>query len=142
MHPEFRLLIRFVDGEASRREARTVQKHLETCPDCRAEVDRLRRTMEIIDQYPVPPVGDVLARMREWLDRRSGHPAANSRRQVVVAAIQPFLGANGAQTVIGRVSPGDADLISTVEPVLADFLGRRTAQILVDGIIDVAITRR
>lgn len=44
-HPDDLELLRYVDGELSSREARRVRQHLETCWQCRADLEGLERTI-------------------------------------------------------------------------------------------------
>ena len=44
-HPEDGLLLRYLDGELPRRQARQVRTHLETCWQCRAQVEELEATI-------------------------------------------------------------------------------------------------
>ena len=44
-HPEDGLLLRYLDGELPGRKARQVRTHLETCWQCRAQVDELEATI-------------------------------------------------------------------------------------------------
>jgi hypothetical protein len=45
------LLYEELNAEARRR----VEAHLETCPACRTELEAHRRTLRLLDQWPVPP---------------------------------------------------------------------------------------
>lgn len=44
-HPDDLQLLRYVDGELPAREARAVRQHLETCWQCRTELEELERTI-------------------------------------------------------------------------------------------------
>jgi len=142
MHPEPSRLTRFVDGELTGRELRNVQRHLSACPECRAEAERIRLALVPGNPPAVPPVEDLLTGMRQWRDRQTRDPFANSRRkQRVAREIAPFLGSAGAEEILSRVRPEGDNLIPTVEPVLTSFLGRRAAERLVNHVVDAAIVR-
>ncbi len=63
LHPEEAALLRLVDGELPAAEAQEVERHLEGCPECRAEVEGLRATLaecigyreEVLDRLLPPP---------------------------------------------------------------------------------------
>jgi Putative zinc-finger len=139
MHPDFSLLIRFMDGEISGRQLRKLQAHLAACPDCRAEAASLR--LEAAPELPaVPPVSDLLAGMRQWWNRQTGDPIASRQRiQRVAREIAPFLGTGGAEQILARVTPEGGNLIPNVEPVLAAFLGRRAAQGVIDNVMAIVV---
>jgi hypothetical protein len=44
-HPEAELLLPYLDGELSARQARQVRKHVEACWQCRAELEELEKTV-------------------------------------------------------------------------------------------------
>jgi hypothetical protein len=44
-HPESELLLRYLDGELSPRQARRVRRHLEACWQCRNELEELQETV-------------------------------------------------------------------------------------------------
>ena len=50
-HPEQPLLLRFIDGELPARKSRQVERHVEACWDCRAEVEALKRTVAECVRY-------------------------------------------------------------------------------------------
>jgi anti-sigma factor RsiW len=68
-HPEQSLLLRYIDGELPGRKARTIQRHLEACWECRTEVEEFQKTVAECVRYrkqflaealPTPP--------QEWRD--------------------------------------------------------------------------
>jgi anti-sigma factor RsiW len=68
-HSEQALLLRYIDGELPGRKSRAVQRHLEACWECRAEVEELQKTVAECVRYrkqfltaalPAPP--------QEWRD--------------------------------------------------------------------------
>ena len=68
---------------------------------------------------------------------QGGKPAPPRRDPRQIASIlTPYLGASGAQSVLRPVAGNHANLLSTVEPVLAMFLGAAAASRLTERIID------
>jgi hypothetical protein len=59
----------------------------------------------------------------------------------VAAEIGPFLGKQAAQRLLDPVSDTGEDLLCSIEPVLAGFLGEEAAAELVNRVVDVAIVR-
>jgi anti-sigma factor RsiW len=71
-HPEQSLLLRYIDGELAARKSRQVERHVEACQDCRAEIEELKKTVAecvrhrkefLADAMPQPPQawGDIYA---------------------------------------------------------------------------------
>ena len=69
-HPEQSLLLRYIDGELAARKSRQVERHMEACWDCRAEIEELKRTVAecvryrkefLVEAMPEPPQawGDI-----------------------------------------------------------------------------------
>src|SRR6266545_1361925 len=63
-HPEHLDLLRYLDGELKGGEARRVKRHLETCWECRTEVEEMEKTIGECVRYrknvihtclPTPP---------------------------------------------------------------------------------------
>ena len=63
-HPEEDALLRYLDGELSAGKARRVERHLETCEECRTELEELKSTVAECARYhqdalaaslPAPP---------------------------------------------------------------------------------------
>jgi len=84
--------------------------------------------------------GGIFAAMRQW------RAAANSAGKVgptlhrrVAVELRPYLGSSAAGAVLDDVSDSSANLLSTIEPVLAGFLGARAASLLVSRIVDTLI---
>ncbi len=50
-HPEQSLLLRYIDGELPGRKSRQVERHVEACWDCRAEVEELKKTVAECVRY-------------------------------------------------------------------------------------------
>lgn len=85
-HPEQSALLRLLDGELRPREARHVERHMESCWECRAELEELKKTVADCMRYrnefvaqamPEPPQtwGDIyagFARIDRDTPQRSG----------------------------------------------------------------------
>ena len=63
-HPEQSLLLRYIDGELPGRKARSIQRHLEACWECRTEVEEFQKTVAdcmryrkqvLVEELPAPP---------------------------------------------------------------------------------------
>ncbi len=50
-HPEQASLLRYIDGELSAGESRRLERHMEACWDCRAEVEELKKTVAECVRY-------------------------------------------------------------------------------------------
>lgn len=59
----------------------------------------------------------------------------------VAREIEPYLGYYAVQSLVGRVSENNDNLLSTIEPVLARFLGSRAASSLVSRVVDSVILK-
>ncbi len=107
-HPGEESLLRYADGELSRRAAREVRGHLEACWQCRAELEQIQATVAECVRYhtevlgthlPPPPapwadIHEKFARIdaqpltwRERAARVIDFPARHVRRWVPVAAV-------------------------------------------------------
>jgi Putative zinc-finger len=105
-HPEQSLLLRYIDGELDARKSRQVERHVEACWDCRAEIEELKRTVAecvryrkqfLVEAMPEPPQawGDIysaFARIDRDMPRRTG------LLQLVRGMGSPFRLAVGAAT--------------------------------------------
>jgi hypothetical protein len=92
---------------------------------------------------PEPEAGpdllaDVLARARDW---NAGQEPAKTK-EVLTDGVRPYLGARATETIVSGAAPDGHDLLSSVEPVLAIFLGRRAAGRLVTRVFDRVLVRR
>ena len=96
---------------------------------------------EAAPQKP-PEYGALWAAMRHWeADRSQADPGGMVVKGRVATAIGPFLGREGARLLLQRVSGDNRNLLSTIEPVLADFLGTRASSELVNHVVDAAMMR-
>jgi hypothetical protein len=77
----------------------------------------------------------VLASLRNW---ESSRPAVKRK---VATAIEAYLGRQATERVLGPVSESGENVLSTIEPVLALFLGNRTASRLVSQVVTESIVR-
>lgn len=91
------------------------------------------------------PGEDVLARIRLAIDNWTAEPAAQRTgeplKQRVAHEIAPYLGAQASRRIVTGVADSCEDLLSTVEPVLALFLGGRAAARLVDHLVEAVLVR-
>lgn len=55
MHEEMRSLLNaYLDGELHGRRERELEAHLQTCPDCRSELEQLRQVSKTLQAAPAP----------------------------------------------------------------------------------------
>ena len=137
MHPTLEVLLQFSDCSLGGWRGRKVKKHLAKCEDCRLLAARLRLHAPPVEKWQVRPVEQVLSGIRRWAADRNTEPDAVKIR--VAAEIGRYLGPRAAGRILENVP--DRNLLSSIEPVLADFLGRRAAQHLVEHVVDRAIVR-
>jgi anti-sigma factor RsiW len=105
-HPEQSLLLRYIDGELAARESRQLERHVEACWDCRAEIEELKKTVAECVRYrkeflaqamPEPPQawGDIYGAFAR-IDRDK--PQQAGLLQLVRGMGSPFRWAVGAAT--------------------------------------------
>ena len=79
--------------------------------------------------------------IRNWESRPAPNRGGAAMRGEVARKIAPFLGPRASAHILSGVSGNGEDLLSTIEPVLALFLGNRAASRLVDRIVDSVLVR-
>lgn len=105
-HPEQTELLRFLDGELPSRETRGLERHLEACWDCRAEIEELKKTVAECVRYrneylaqamPEPPQawGDIYTAFAR-VDR--DRPQPSGLLQLLRGTGSPLRWAVGAAT--------------------------------------------
>jgi anti-sigma factor RsiW len=68
-HPEQTLLVRYLDGELPGRKARSMERHLEACWECRVEVEEFQKTVADCVRYRKQVLAEALpAPPMEWRD--------------------------------------------------------------------------
>ena len=80
--------------------------------------------------------------MRQF--ERSAPETGRTGEQVklrVADMIAPYLGREATQSVLQPVANNGENLLSSVEPILALFLGGRAASRLVSNVVDVTLVR-
>lgn len=98
-----------------------------------------------MDPDPMPQPSDRLhgirAAMHQLDTRRSSAEwTGEALKSRVAEVIVPYLGEEGARTVLLRVEDNGCNLLNTLEGVLADFLGKRAAAELVNVVVEQALT--
>jgi hypothetical protein len=125
-------------------QARAVQSHVDQCDDCRLELHRLQYALG--NQGEPAPDRTLLARMQsaiqQWEDSapKTGRTGAPVKRRVA-NEIAPFLGPEATNSILKPVAESGENLLSSIEPVLALFLGERAAARLVTYVVDAALIR-
>ena len=142
MHVEFEQLIRYHEGELAGHERNSLERHLAKCAECRHELDLLRQAAALGTSPAAPPLHEIVAGNQLWAEgqRRQG-VSSDIVKWRVAAEISPYLGWAATGTILQAVSPDGHNLLSVVEPVLAVFLGRCAARVLVSHVVDCAIVR-
>lgn len=95
-------------------------------------------------RYPVqlPDLGllaKIRSEIRAFQAARSDDRWHAEMKSRVAREIGPFLGSNGARMLLQPVAENGRNLLSTIEPVLAEFLGPRAASELVSHVVDTSI---
>jgi hypothetical protein len=117
-----------------------VKSHLDNCEDCRLELHRLQYALG--SPVELVPDSGMLAQMRSAIEEwekaaRNGEPV----KRRVATEILPFLGPKATEYVMQPVAESGENLLSSIEPVLALFLGGRAAARLVNHVVDSALLR-
>ena len=81
-------------------------------------------------------LGGILAGIESWKSVPSRNKALKER---VGSDLAPFLGGRAMEQLLSAVSEEGDNLLSTVEPVVALFLGCRAASALIDHIVGRSI---
>jgi hypothetical protein len=84
---------------------------------------------------------DIQNAIRKWSAEQSRERTGPGLRRRVAHQITPYLGSAAAHRVLGGVSETGDNLLSTVEPVLALFLGVRAASRVVDRVVETVLVR-
>jgi len=142
IHPDLSVLIRCRDGILPPEREAAIRIHLAGCRSCLADYRRLCRPPA---EPTHPPDPRLLARIRSsirnWEAQRSAAGWGEAVKFRTAREIGPFLGNNGARILLRPVSDDGCNLLSTIEPVLGEFLGKRAASELVSRVVEAAIMR-
>lgn len=118
--------------------------HLDRCVGCRLEYHRLQYAVGAPSEQALD-LG-LLAQMKTAMRQFESSACETGRtsdplKLKVASLIAPYLGGQATQSVLQPVTDGGENLLSSVEPVLALFLGRRAAARLVSSVVDQALVR-
>lgn len=127
------------DGELTGQRNAVLVSHLDCCTPCRREFERLRNSAE--GRREEIPDGGLLTQMRSALHLWEAHATDGAAKGRVATRIAPFLGNAATDKILQPVPDSGENLLSTVEPVLALFLGNRAAAHLVNRVVDTALLR-
>jgi anti-sigma factor RsiW len=142
LHPDLEALIRYHDDELPAEGRSAMAAHVAECASCAAGLRRLRVMLGEKASFPATPVEpapDRLAAMLRAIGEWRHGLAGEVLNRRVADRLGPFLGPAAADSVLQSVAPGGDNLLSTVEPVLALFLGGKAASRLIDQIVDTAL---
>lgn len=141
VHPGAESFVAFADGELGPLASAWVEQHLEACPSCRRESERLREDLARFQLFGRPgPDVEALERslltLRQAMEQvaenvtsvRAGDKDSVARRRFV-AELETYLGKRAAAMLLGRRVRDNRlhDLVSHSLPALAALLGRKTA---------------
>lgn len=117
------------------------------CAECRSEIDRLSHALspEARGEQPAPvnaSFEELLKTIRQWESAAAGSGRTDeSVKWRIASTLERYLGRQATSTILLSVSEEGDNLLSSVEPVLALFLGRTTASRLVSNVVKTAIVR-
>jgi hypothetical protein len=137
-------MIAFREGGLAEVQAGSLQSHLDQCEGCRLEFHRLQSALG--NQREPAPDRSLLARMQSAIQRWEDSASQTGRtgtavKRRVATEIAPFLGPEATSSILKPVAEGGENLLSSIEPVLALFLGGRAAAHLVTHVVDAALIR-
>jgi hypothetical protein len=126
-----------------------LRAHLADCESCRAEYARVQLAIASAqgeEQGTTPGRVELLSKIQASIQQwQAGVPdaagAAEGLKQAVMEHLVPYLGDRGARQVMQGISPDGHDMLSAIEPVLANFLGYRAAAQLVNVIVETKLVR-
>src|SRR4051794_20291354 len=125
-HPDIEILISLQFGELSADRARGLKRHLAGCSACSLAFKRLQASVEggEPDQTPPADAGTLFSKIRTWDSNRvrDGHHGEALKRRIA-SELAPYVGQNGADTLVSPVQDDGRDLLAAVAPLLVLFLG-------------------
>jgi hypothetical protein len=83
----------------------------------------------------------ILATLHQWEVSRTASAKGEPVKRRVAAEIEAYLGRQATERVLEPVPESGENMLSTIEPVLALFLGNRTASRLVSHVVTESIVR-
>ena len=145
MHSDCETLIRYCDDELPPRARRAVDAHLTKCEECRLECHRLRSSMSAAKSGAPDASGlldAILHRVSQWEDSRQKSGASGTAvKGRIGARLEPLLGAAATRRLLDPVPESGEGILGGIEPVIALFLGSRTALRFMDKIGNETIVR-
>jgi len=144
-HPDFETLVRWSGGELPTEKLAEIAAHVSRCPECGLEADRLRAANEAgaaafgaTGAVPGPEhLEQILSRIRDWA--KASEPEKVRARRRVAEMLSPYFGSAGAWQVVQPLREGSGELLGSIEPVLATFLGEKAAAKLMTDIVDAVL---
>ena len=79
----------YVDGEVQASLMREMEEHLDSCPACRGQVERIRQMRDILDSLTVPPLPSEFA-ARVMAEARRRAPLAKEKKSFFPLDWQPI----------------------------------------------------
>ena len=119
-----------------------IDLHLQTCARCQCQLAQMQRDIQRFLHAATRTCTSsveqglllLLTRSRDWAASRE-NPATVEIDDFVVSQLEVFFGAHAAQLVEKmRAEHGDPSAIPSAEPLLAAFLGHKTATRLINCI--------
>ncbi len=142
MHPDLQTIIRFHEDALAPRARAVIVSHLNSCQPCRLMCDGLAndsKADEPDDAAPDEMMAAILGSIKQWNSRQSSGCSGPGLKSRVAKEIAPYLGERAANQLLATVSDTGHDLLSTIEPLLGEFLGPKAAADLVTRLVDRAI---
>jgi hypothetical protein len=83
----------------------------------------------------------ALAGIRKWDAAASQSSGRGGVRTRVARELEAYLGPAATRKILSKVSDDGNNLLSTIEPVLALFMGRQAASVFVSHVVDATLVR-
>jgi len=146
-HSDISTLVRFRGGERSSHSNDAARVHSANYDTCRSDSQQRNGTLLAVRRDGDPSQtaatwAGIHSRIQQWkashasLERR-----AEAERSLVASQVSAFLGIRATRRVLEPVYPDNHNLLSLLEPVLGEFLGRGAAATLVNHVVDTAIVK-
>ena len=136
-HSNVETIYAYLDGELTQQEARALEAHLRTCPECAGELEHQRSHFRSIESLPSVPLGTNLAPgvmaairpRRDWLQSLAlGELLAAGSLTIALilwlggAELQLRLG-DAARRIVGQLGAATENMST----ILSDLLSQRPA---------------